>query len=61
MPKGAGTAGRVARVTTGAPPAPPVRGGWATLAVRGGIAYPRPVAGFAGPLGDGTWLTHDGR
>ncbi|MFF3013140.1 hypothetical protein [Streptomyces sp. NPDC057939] len=32
-----------------------------TLTLRGGIAYPCPVDGFARPLGDGTWLTHDGK
>lgn len=31
----------------------------ATLAPRGRIVYPGPVDGYARPLGDGTWLTHD--
>lgn len=29
------------------------------LRVLGRVAYPGPVAGYARPLGDGTWLTHD--
>ncbi|MEU3316607.1 hypothetical protein ABZ743_28520 [Streptomyces sp. NPDC006662] len=33
-----------------------------TLGIRGRVGYPHgPVAGYVRPLGDGTWLTYDGR